>query len=54
VPPLRDHGEDIPILARHFLAEYSAAYGRKPKELGEAALGVMVRYQWREVRECAT
>jgi len=46
VPPLRDHAEDIPILARHFLAEYSAAYGRKPKELGEAALGVMLRYQW--------
>jgi len=30
-------------------------YGRKPKELGEAALGVMVRYQWpgnvRELRQ---
>src|SRR6202030_2083184 len=46
VPPLREHSEDIPILARHFLAEFSAAYGRKPKELGEAALGVMVRYHW--------
>src|SRR3984893_8010599 len=46
VPPLREHTEDIPILARHFLAEFSAAYGRKPKELGESALGVMLRYQW--------
>src|SRR6202158_5878282 len=46
VPPLREHSEDIPILARHFLAEFSAAYGRKPKELGESALGVMLRYQW--------
>src|ERR1700720_1647319 len=46
VPPLREHPEDIPILARHFLAEFSAAYGRKPKELGESALNVMLRYQW--------
>jgi two-component system nitrogen regulation response regulator NtrX len=46
VPPLREHTEDIPILARHFLAEFSAAYGRKPKELGESAIGVMLRYQW--------
>ena len=46
VPPLRERIEDIPILARHFLAEYAVAYGRKPKELGEAALGVMLRYQW--------
>src|SRR5262250_485806 len=27
VPPLRDRIQDIPILARHFLNEYSAAYG---------------------------
>jgi len=46
VPPLREHPEDIPILARHFLAEFSAAYGRKPKELVESALSVMLRYQW--------
>src|ERR1700720_2544348 len=46
VAPLREHPEDIPILARHFLAEFSAAYGRKPKELGESALSVMLRYQW--------
>jgi len=46
VPPLREHPEDIPILARHFLGEFSAAYGRKPKELGESALSVMLRYQW--------
>jgi two-component system nitrogen regulation response regulator NtrX len=46
VPPLRERTEDIPILARHFLAEFAAAYGRKPKELGESALDVMLRYHW--------
>jgi two-component system, NtrC family, nitrogen regulation response regulator NtrX len=46
VPPLRERIEDIPILARHFLAEYGAAYGRKPKELGDAALNIMLRYHW--------
>ena len=46
VPALRERTEDISILARYFLAEFSAAYGRKPKELSEAALEVLLRYPW--------
>ena len=46
VPALRERVEDIPILARHFLNEFSAAYGRKPKELSDAALAVLARYAW--------
>jgi two-component system, NtrC family, nitrogen regulation response regulator NtrX len=46
LPPLRERIEDVPVLARYFMSEFSAAYGRKPKELGEAALGVMLRYHW--------
>ncbi len=46
VPPLRERTEDIPIIARHFIAEFSAAYGRKPKELSEAALEILLRYAW--------
>jgi len=46
VPALRERTEDIPILARYFLAEYSSAYGRKPKELSDAALAVLSRYSW--------
>jgi len=46
VPALRERIEDLPILARYFLAEYSAAYGRKPKELSEPALEVLLRYPW--------
>jgi two-component system nitrogen regulation response regulator NtrX len=46
VPALRERTEDIPILARHFLAEFSQAYGRRPKELSPAALDVLLRYTW--------
>jgi len=46
VPALRERTEDLPILARHFLGEFCRAYGRKPKELSEAALDVMLRYPW--------
>jgi two-component system, NtrC family, nitrogen regulation response regulator NtrX len=46
VPPLREHTEDVPILAVHFLAEYASAYGRRPKTLAPAALAVLLRYPW--------
>jgi two-component system nitrogen regulation response regulator NtrX len=46
VPPLRDRLQDIPILARHFLNEYSAAYGKKPRELSDTAMDVLLRYPW--------
>ncbi len=29
VPPLRDRLEDVPLLADHFLEEFTTAYGRK-------------------------
>src|SRR5262249_8083866 len=46
VPALRERTEDIPILARHFLSEFSAAYGRRPKELSDGAMAVLTRYSW--------
>ncbi|HEV2287644.1 MAG TPA: sigma-54 dependent transcriptional regulator [Candidatus Acidoferrales bacterium] len=46
VPPLRDRVEDVPTLARHFLAEFNGAYGRKPKELTSAAMEILMRYPW--------
>jgi two-component system nitrogen regulation response regulator NtrX len=46
VPALRERIEDIPILTRHFLTEFAAAYGRKPKEISDAALAVLARYNW--------
>jgi len=46
VPPLRDRREDIPLLADHFLREFTTAYGRKPKELTPEAYQVLADYHW--------
>jgi two-component system nitrogen regulation response regulator NtrX len=46
VPPLRERKEDIPLLARHFLKEFSAAYGRRPREITDEAVETLMRYSW--------
>ena len=38
VPPLRERKQDIPLLAREFLAEFGRQYGRPRMEIGEEAL----------------
>jgi two-component system nitrogen regulation response regulator NtrX len=45
VPPLRERPEDVAVLAPHFVAEFSEAYGKR-KELSAATLDVLRRYQW--------
>ncbi|MBZ5700542.1 MAG: sigma-54 dependent transcriptional regulator [Acidobacteriia bacterium] len=46
VPPLRERQEDIPILARYFLAEFCEAYGRRTREISDPAMEVLLRYPW--------
>jgi two-component system nitrogen regulation response regulator NtrX len=46
VPPLRERREDVPLLARHFLAEFSAEYGRRPRQITRAALDVLAAQPW--------
>jgi len=46
VPPLRQRVEDIPMLADHFLKEFTTAYGRKPKELTPEAYRLLAEYHW--------
>jgi len=46
VPPLRERKEDVPLLARHFLKELSSQYGRKPREITDDAIDVLMRYSW--------
>jgi two-component system nitrogen regulation response regulator NtrX len=46
VPPLRDRKEDIPLLAREFLQEFGAQYGRPHVEIAEPALTALKQYHW--------
>jgi two-component system nitrogen regulation response regulator NtrX len=46
VPALREHIEDVPALSNHFLASFSRAYGRKPKQFSETAMEALLRYRW--------
>jgi len=46
VPALRERREDIQTLAEYFLAEFTRAYGRKPKELTPQALQLLREYHW--------
>src|SRR5229473_3603114 len=46
VPPLRERIEDVPLLADHFLKEFTTAYGRKAKELTPEAYRVLQEYTW--------
>ncbi len=46
VPPLRERKEDVPLLARFFLKEFSAAYGRRPREITDDAIETLMRYSW--------
>ena len=54
VPPLRERKEDIPLFARHFLKDLASTYGRRPREIADDAIDVLMRYSWpgnvREVR----
>ncbi len=46
VPPLRDRGHDIELLADHFMAEFAREYGRRPKRLDAGAATGLRSYRW--------
>ena len=45
-PALRDHTEDIPRLAEHFLKEYSRLYRRSMSSVRPNAMALLLEYQW--------
>jgi len=46
VPPLRDRPEDIPLLARHFISELAAEYGKPSARLSDETIRAMSSYAW--------
>jgi len=46
LPPLRERGDDILLLARHFLAELCQRYGRAPMAISEEVGEIFRLYRW--------
>jgi two-component system response regulator PilR (NtrC family) len=44
MPPLRERREDIPLLAEHFLAKFSAEHARPAGEIAPAAMSILASY----------
>jgi PAS domain S-box-containing protein len=45
-PPLRDHPEDIPMLARHFTKKYSVAMNRQIEKIPAETMRTLASWPW--------
>jgi two-component system response regulator AtoC len=46
LPPLRERGDDILILAEHFLRRFSTKYGKDVRRIDQRARDVLLSYPW--------
>lgn len=56
IPPLRERTDDIPLLVKHFIDEFSEENGKEIESISEDALALLCAYKWkgniRELRNC--
>jgi DNA-binding NtrC family response regulator len=56
LPPLRERGEDLQLLADHFLKKYCRKYNKPLKGISPATMGKLQKYRWpgnvREFQHC--
>ncbi|VTS03370.1 response regulator with -like aaa-type and dna-binding domains : Response regulator with CheY-like receiver, AAA-type ATPase, and DNA-binding domains OS=Singulisphaera acidiphila (strain ATCC BAA-1392 / DSM 18658 / VKM B-2454 / MOB10) GN=Sinac_7189 PE=4 SV=1: Response_reg: Sigma54_activat: HTH_8 [Gemmata massiliana] len=46
LPPLRERGDDLPLLVRHYLGRYSRELGREVRDAAPDALEILRAYPW--------
>jgi two-component system response regulator PilR (NtrC family) len=46
IPPLRERREDIPLLAEHFLSQFSQEMGKKVARISSEAMSRLLAYHW--------
>jgi DNA-binding NtrC family response regulator len=46
LPPLRERGEDVLLLAEHFLRAFNAKYGKAVREISAPAQELLLAYPW--------
>ncbi len=46
LPPLRERGDDVLLLLRHFAAKIAAELGREPPQFSQRALEALRRHNW--------
>lgn len=52
IPPLREHSEDIPLLADHFLQEFNKRLGKNFRNINPDARELLLKHKWKgNVRE---
>ncbi|PYY15545.1 MAG: Fis family transcriptional regulator, partial [Acidobacteria bacterium] len=46
VPPLRERIEDVPLLVKYFIREFSSRYSRRTREITDDATETLMKYSW--------